>query len=172
LSKRSEEKEYLHMMRNIGNFAESLILGQVKNIKEGKEPTPAQKEKGLAPAGRDISNVKVPDSFMKQILGEQFTPQDAEPVDSIPELVWNKEEPKAEPVQINEETLSQLVPLLEEVRDLLKEMTSTGMIGTSLSQPKGKSVEEIEKRYGYKKATPAKTRKSILKASIKSRLGK
>jgi hypothetical protein len=159
------------MKKSIGDFAESLILGQVKNIKEGKESSPIQKENGLAPAGRDISKVKVPNSFMKQILGEQFTPQDADPVDSIPELVWNKEEPRSEPIQINEEALSQLIPLLEEVRDLLKEMTSSGSIGVNLAGPKGDAFEKIEKRHGY--TSPSKSKKSkkdVLKASIAARL--
>lgn len=158
------------MKKSIGDFAESLILGQVKNIKEGKEVSPSQKESGLAPAGRDISKVKVPDSFMRQILGEQFTPQDAEPVESIPELVWAKEEPKAEPVQLNEETLSQLIPLLEEVRDLLTEMTTCGTIGVNLAEPSGEAFEKTEKRHGYKTPTKLKTKKAILKASIASRL--
>jgi hypothetical protein len=159
------------MKKSIGDFAESLILGQVKNIKEGKEPSPIQKENGLAPAGRDISKVKVPDSFMKQILGEQFTPQDAEPVDSIPELVWNKEEPKPEPVQLNEQTLSQLIPLLEEVRDLLTEMTTCGSIGVNLAEPKGEAFEKTEKRHGYMSPTNSKkSKKAVLKASIAARL--
>jgi hypothetical protein len=159
------------MKKSIGDFAESLILGQVKNIKEGKDPSPIQKENGLAPAGRDISKVKVPDSFMKQILGEQFTPQDAEPVDSIPELVWNKEEPKPEPVQLNEQTLSQLIPLLEEVRDLLTEMTTCGSIGVNLAEPKGEAFEKTEKRHGYMSPTNSKkSKKAVLKASIAARL--
>ena len=114
-------------MRSIGDFAESLILNQVTNIKKGKE----------LPPNVDISKTKVPASFMKQILGEQFTPQDAEPVESIPELVWNepKEEPKQEPQYLTEETAKELFPLLEEVRDLLKEMccgTTTGMLVTKM----------------------------------------
>jgi len=158
------------MKKSIGDFAESLILGQVKSIKEGKEPTSSQRDRGLAPAERDISKVKVPDSFMKQILGEQFTPQDAEPVDSIPELVWAKEEPKPEPVQLNEETLSQLIPLLEEVRDLLTEMTTCGSIGVNMAGSKGEAFEKIEKRHGYKLPTKPSSKKEVLRASIAARL--
>lgn len=167
-------------MRSIGDFAESLIQEQVKNIRTGKElpPSVSSKQKGLSPAGIDISKTKVPDSFMKQILGEQFTPQDAEPVDSIPELVWNeinKNKPKAEPRQLTEETAQELFPLLEEVRDLLREMccgTSSGMIGTKMGDSKSEYVGKLEKKYGYiqSKPAPAKTRKQVLKASIKAKL--
>lgn len=167
-------------MGSIGDFAESLILNQVNNVRRGKElpPNINAKTNGLAPAGIDISKTKVPDSFMKQILGEQFTPQDAEPVDSIPELVWNeinRDKPKAEPQQLTEETAKELFPLLEEVRDLLREMccgTTAGMLGTKMGDAKGEYVAKIEKKYGYiqSKPAPAKTRKAVLKASIKNRL--
>jgi len=169
-------------MRSIGDFAESLILNQVSNIKKGKElpPTVASRTGGLAPAGIDISKTKVPDSFMKQVLGEQYTPQDAEPVESIPELVWNQpeeEEPQQEPQYLTEETAKELFPLLEEVRDLLKEMccgTTTGMIGTNMGGAKSDYASKLEKKYGYmqSKPAPAKTRKAVLKASIRSRLKK
>jgi hypothetical protein len=167
-------------MRSIGDFAESLILNQVTNIKKGKElpPNVAAKTSGLAPAGIDISKTKVPASFMKQILGEQFTPQDAEPVESIPELVWNepKEEPKQEPQYLTEETAKELFPLLEEVRDLLKEMccgTTAGMLGTKMGDAKSEYASKLEKKYGYIQSKSApKTRKQILKASIKAKLKK
>lgn len=167
-------------MRSIGDFAESLIQEQVNNVRSGKElpPNVVSKQKGLAPAGIDISKTKVPNSFMKEILGEQFTPQEAEPVDSIPELQWNdpsKKESKKEPQQLTEETAKQLFPLLEEVRDLLKEMccgTTTGMLGTTMGGAKGDYASGIEKKYGYiqSKPAPAKTRKQVLKASIKAKL--
>ncbi len=159
------------MKKSIGDFAESLILEQVGNIKSGKELPPSRSGKSLAPAGKDISKVSVPQSFMKEILGEQFTPQDAEPANGMPELVWAQEEPEQEPAVLTEETASQLIPLLEEVRDLLKEMTTTGSIGTNLAGPSGDAFKAVEKKYGYKLPSPAKkSRKEILKASIKSRL--
>jgi hypothetical protein len=72
-------------MQGIGDFAERLINEQVGNIKEGKELPPNAPSNGLAPAGKDISKVKVPDSFMKEVLGENFHPQDTPTTDSIPE---------------------------------------------------------------------------------------
>jgi hypothetical protein len=163
------------MKKSIGDFAESLILEQVNNVTTGKELPPSQSGKSLAPAGRDISKVSVPSSFMKEILGEQFTPQDAEPAKGMPSLVWvEEEEPeeKPQPVVLTEETGSQLVSLLEEVRDLLKEMTTTGMIGTNFAGSSGDAFKSVEKKYGYKLPKPAKDKKSILKASIKARLKK
>ena len=169
-------------MKSIGDFAQSLILEQVSNVKKGKElpPNVNSKSSGLAPAGIDISKTKVPASFMKQVLGEGFTPQDAEPVDSIPELVWDepkKKQPKQEAQYLSEETAQQLFPLLEEVRDLLKEMccgSTAGMMGTKMGDMKSDYVSKLEKKYGYKQSTPApaKTKKAILKASIKARLKK
>jgi HEPN domain-containing protein len=145
------------MKGSIGDFAERLIQESVGNIKSGKElPPSAHKKAGLAPAGKDISKVKVPDSFMKQILEEQYTPQESEPVDSIPELVWTGNEPKQEPKLMTEETAQELVPLLQQVIELLQEMTTTGSIGVNLAGPqKGKNVpfEKIETKYGYKSYT-------------------
>ena len=165
-------------MQSIGDFAENLINEQIGGIKSGKTLPPSQNN-GLAPAGKDIRNVEVPDTFMKEVLGESFHPQDTPAVESIPELVWEEPE-EAQPVQaLTEETAQQLVPLLEEVRDLLKEMgTTAGMMGVNLAGP-GKdqeSYEKMEKKYGYisSKASklPGDSRKNILKQSIRNKLKK
>tara|TARA_R110002124_G_scaffold116153_1_gene272431 strand:+ start:1315 stop:1857 length:543 start_codon:yes stop_codon:yes gene_type:complete len=178
-------------MDSIGDFAERLINEQVGNIKQGKQLPPSQGG-NLTPNGKDITNVTVPDSFMKQILGENFHPQETPADETIPELVWTQpeapqppqtltEEPLG-PQALTEETAQQLVPLLEEVKTLLKEMTAaatmSGGIGVNLGGPceDDKSYEAIEKSYGYKKSIPSKlpgdSRKSILKNSIKNRLKK
>ena len=167
-------------MDNIGNFAESLVLEQINNVQAGKElPPSAQPQKGPAPAGKDIRGVDVPDSFMKEILGEAYASQDAPSVDAVPELVWtdpNGEEEIQESQALTEETAQQLVPLLEEVKNLLKEMTTTGMLGVNLAGPQKKedSWASQEKSYGYKSSTPSKlsgdSRKTVLKNSIKSKL--
>jgi len=160
-------------MNSIGDFAEQLILNQTKSIKEGKELPPQAKANGLAPAGRDISNVEVPDDFMRQVLGESFHHQDTPAADAIPELVWSEAEA---PQSLTEETAQQRVPLLEEVRDLLKEMsaaaTTTGQIGTNMAGPQkdDSCIGKEEKKYGYISARPAKSKKDILKQSIKSKL--
>ena len=161
-------------MRSIGDFAEQLILNQTQSIKEGKELPPQAKSSGLAPAGRDISNVEVPDDFMREVLGESFHPQDTPTVDSIPELVWSDAEPEQAPRSLTEETAQQLVPLLEEVRDLLKEMSTAGMMGPNLAGPQKDDtcISKTEKKYGYITAKPATTRKEVLKQSIRSRLNR
>ena len=178
-------------MNSIGDFAERLINEQVGNIKQGKQLPPSQGG-NLTPDGKDITNVTVPDSFMKQILGENFHPQETPAAETIPELVWTQpeapqppqtltEEPLG-PQALTEETAQQLVPLLEEVKTLLKEMTAaatmSGNIGVNLGGPAKdeESWEGMEKKYGYKKSIPSKlpgdSRKSILKNSIKNRLKK
>jgi len=165
-------------MDSIGDFAENLILNQVENIAEGKELPPRAGGNGLAPAGRDISKVKVPDSFMTELLGEAYHPQDTPAVEEIPELVWEQPEESKAPQALTEETAQQLVPLLEEVKSLLKEMTTTGMIGVNLggTTKDKESWEEVEKKAGYKptiKPTlPGDSRKKVLKNAIRSKLRK
>lgn len=165
-------------MKSIGDFAQDLILNQVEGIKEGKELPPAANHPSAAPAGRDISNVQVPDSFMKELLGEAFHPQEAPAVEEIPELVWEQPE-EAQPTQaLTEETAQQLVPLLEDVKTLLKEMsaamTTCGSIGSNLAGPQkaNKDHTKQEKQQGYLSAKPAKTKKEVLKQSIRSKLRK
>jgi hypothetical protein len=87
---------------------------------------------------------------------------------------------EATPVSLTEETAQQLIPLLEEVKGLLKEMsmaaTTSGQIGTNLAGPQDdESFEKVEKSYGYKKSTRSKmsgdsTKKAILKSSIANKL--
>ena len=152
-------------MESIGSFAENLILNEVSDISEGKAlPTKAQGQDGVAPAGKDISNVEVPDAFMREILGESFHPQESSPASEMPELVWAEEEPQvpSTPELISEDTARSLVPLLEEVRDLLKEMTTCGSIGVNMAGPQAsKETEPL-----------GVDRKSILKQSIRNKLKK
>lgn len=167
-------------MDNIGDFAENLISNQLEGIKTGKTLPPKLQEaaKG-SPIAKDISNIEVPDDFMKQVLGESYTPKETPTVDSIPELVWTDDEAeKPIPQTLTEETAQQLVPLLEEVRTLLKEMsagmTTTGQIGVNFAGPQNTIAPE-EKKSGYITSKPDKcsrTKKDILKQSIRSKLRK
>ena len=176
-------------MDNIIDFAEQLVLGEVSNVQTGRSLPPSQRiQEGLAPAGKDIQRIQVPDSFMQEILGENFHPQDTPTVQEIPELVWEDPPQEAAPVNpevLTEQTAQQLVPLLEEVKDLLKEMsaavTGTGNTGVNMAGPQkgsgNKSYEELEKSHGYissKKPTLSgdSTKKAVLKASIRNRLSK
>ena len=158
-------------MNSIGDFAESLILGQVEDIKKGKSLPPKLQEakaaSNVAPA-KDISQIEVPDSMMREILGEGFHPQDTPPAEMMPELVWDEPEPEPEPQVITEETAQELISLVEEVRGMiadLKEMTTAGMMGVNLGMPPG-DPQRSQSRKGYRKPS----RSSILKASIKERL--
>ena len=175
-------------MDNIGDFAEQLVLGEVSNVQSGKSLPPSQIiQEGMAPAGRDIQRTEVPDSFMQEVLGDKYVSkapviEEAE----MPELVWTDpegSEPEPESQVLTEETAQQLIPLLEEVKGLLKEMTAAGTgsgnLGINLAGPQKKSDswESMEKSYGYK---PTKkpilpgdsTKKEVLKASIRNRLSK
>jgi len=120
-------------MKSIGDFAESLILGEVADVASGKasHPKASVSEQSLPPAGKDISKVKVPESFRKEILGESYQPVED------PEVV---EEVVQEGEMITEETAQEMVSLLKDVRNLLSEMmtmgtTSAGSIGVNLAGP-------------------------------------
>ena len=166
-------------MKSIGDFAENLILNQTQNIQEGKELPPnladAQAKSG-APAGRDISQVDVPADFMKQVLGEGFHPQDTPPAETMPEIVWTDSETEAEEAQptpqtLTEETAQQLVPLLEEVRNLLKEMTTVGQIGVNMGDAPSDLMGKDERDNGYVRLSSSKPkRKPTSKQKLADRL--
>ncbi len=173
-------------MTNIGDFAENLVFQELANIQEGKvlPPNTAIATPKAAPASRDIRTTEVPDEMMRQILGESFHSQDSPAVDAIPELVWTDPEGEAPtPVQpsiISESTAQQLVPLLEEVKSLLLEMTAaattSGQIGANFAGASSKEVDwnEIEKDYGYKlpslSSKKSTSKKDILKQSLKDKV--
>lgn len=162
-------------MQSIGDFAENLILGQVEDIKEGKSLPPKLEEaKATANApAKDISNIKVPDEMMQEILGEGFHPQDTPASEGFPELVWEdpeEEVPAPEPVQLTEETGKELVSLLEEVKGMvadLKEMTTAGGLGVNLAGPCEDPMKKFSSK-GYRK--PKRGKKAALKEAIKNRL--
>ena len=122
-------------MKSIGDFAESLILGEVADVASGKasHPRASVSEQSLPPAGKDISKVKVPESFRKEILGESYQPVEEEPEEVVEEVFQEGE-------MITEETAQEMVSLLKDVRNLLSEMmtmgtTSAGSIGVNLARP-------------------------------------
>lgn len=124
-------------MQSIGDFAEKLILGQVDDVKSGKALAPSLEEAASSSTSRpakDIRNIEVPNSFMKEVLGEGYT-QEEPAYETKPELVWTDPEeapPKPEPQPLTEETVGQLISLLEDLKSVvsdLKEMTSSGSFG-------------------------------------------
>ena len=177
-------------MDSISKFAEALIGKELESIHEGRSLAPSTNTvtSPLVPAGKDIRDVSVPDSFMQQILGESFSPQNTPAAETIPEIVWTDSEAEeklaatnSSPEMLAESTAQELIPLLMEVRSLLQEMTSAGMLGTNMAGARtiDRSFEKIEASYGYKKPKKAKkakkakkTRKQILKSSIRSKIKK
>jgi hypothetical protein len=163
-------------VNSIGDFAESLILGQVEDIKQGKSlPPKLQEAKTTANApAKDISNVEVPDDMMRQILSEGFHTQNTPPSEAMPELVWDEpQEEVSAPEVITEDTGKALISLLEEVKGMLsdlKEMTTAGMIGVNLGGPCKDPMKGSAKGYITPlSAKPVNNRKAILKQSIKRR---
>lgn len=163
-------------MTSIGDFAESLILGQVEDIQKGKSLPPKLEEaKATANApAKDISTIEVPKEMMRSILGEGYEPEEQAPSDGFPELVWDDpyaEEPQPEPTVLTEETAKELVSLLEDVRGIvseIKEMTSAGMLGVNLGGPVADPMKGSSK--SYRKPTKVAKRKNALKEAIKNRL--
>lgn len=150
-------------MKSIGDFAENLILGELQDIHEGKAMPPSQSSNsspGLAPAGRDIRETKVPDSFMAEVLGEEYVSSPSHEVEDPP-FVEIAEEPTTE--LLTEATAQELIPLLMDVKNLLTEMmtgTGTGSLGAT---------------FGGSQAPPKRkkrrtTRREVLRNSIREKL--
>jgi len=166
-------------MNSIGDFAQNLILDEVNDIQTGKAVPPSMSTDTPqpAPAGKDIREVKVPASFMQEVLGEEFVPSSEE------EELVNREQPPMEKPQepnslmISENKVDELMVLLKEVKDLLSEMTmattTTGQIGVNLG---AKTVGgKLRPQKGYpvsrKPTLPSnlKTAKAVLRHSISKR---
>jgi len=171
-------------MNNIADFAENLILNEVKSISEGKTSlhSTTTSNPTAAPAGKDIRGTQVPDSMMREILGEAFHPQDTPPVDAIPQLVWTDSEEEKEapkPTLLSEEGVEELIVLLREVKELLSEMTAattgSGQVGINLAGESGEGVVSRQKGYpSARKATlPSNfSTKNILRQSIRRRISR
>ena len=166
-------------MNSIGDFAQNLILDEVSDIQTGKisPPSMSTNTPQQAPAGKDIREVKVPATFMQEILGEEFVPP------SEGEELVNREQPPTQKPQepnsliISENKVDELTTLLKEVKDLLLEMTmaatTTGQIGVNLG---AKTVGgKLKPQRGYapslKPTLPSnvKTAKDVLRHSISKR---
>jgi len=169
-------------MNSIGDFAQNLILDEVSDIQTGKisPPSMSTNTPQPAPAGKDIREVKVPATFMQEILGEEFVPP------SEGEELVNREQPPMEKPQepnslmISENKVDELMVLLKEVKVLLSEMTmattTTGQIGVNLAGPGKRST--FKPKRGYALSTKAtlpsnfKSAKAVLKDAIKRRRSK
>lgn len=146
-------------MNSIGDFAESLILGEVSDVKSGKlsHPKVRVSEESLPPTSRDISKIEVPESFRKEVLGESYTPVEPEE-EVVREL---EEEVFQETELITEDTAQEMVSLLKDVRNLLIEMscgtTAAGGLGVNLAGPT-KKPKKRSKKSAFKDALRSRRR--------------
>jgi hypothetical protein len=147
-------------MESIGSFAENLILNEIEEIKTGKTlpPTLRQAEVKAAPAGKDIRNIEVPTSFMEEVLGEEYSPPLKEEKSTVVEEVVEEPSTGAHPSLISEEKVDELISLLKDVKGMLSEMTTTGMLGVNLGGP-GKASKSTEFTTG-KYISPTKSSKA------------
>ena len=118
-------------MESIGDFAENLISEELQSVHSGKAlpPSMSSNQHNLAPAGKDIQGIQVPDEFMQQVLGEAYTPRKkATPISE------SSDEPINENTSLlTEDTANELISLLSDVKGLLSEMmtaaaTTSGQI--------------------------------------------
>jgi len=163
----------IHLKNNFSGQVEGLNLADCDRFRLLQIRRTTAK---LLPGEKDIQ-IDVPDQFMKQVLGEEFYPQDTPPAESMPEIVWTdseqEEEQQPTPQTLTEETAQQLVPLLEEVRNLLKEMTTCGSIGVNMAGPqKDAPTDNIERKHGYLTSRKPKNKRDVLKQSIRDRLSR
>jgi len=163
-------------MESIGSFAENLILNEIEEIKTGKTLPPAlnQAQVKAAPAGKDIRNIEVPASFMEEVLGEEYSPPLKEEKAIVVEEVVEEPSTEAHPSLISEEKVDELISLLKDVKSMLSEMTTAGMLGVNLGGP-GKASKSTEfTTGGYIKPTSGKSsklgRKDVLKQAMSHKL--
>ena len=163
-------------MESIGDFAASLIQGDIEAIQEGKQPSPRRDRNTpeVSPAQKDISNVDVPEDFMKSLLGEEYNPNPW-PSEELAEY----EEPEVEPSSpitgeplpstslLTESQGNQIIDLLLEVKELVKEMTGTfsGGLGVNLGGPAATNPKP-------KRSQRKKSRKDVLKESLRHKVGR
>jgi len=120
----------------IGEFAENLMKTGAVTPTKGMS-APVRKPSEPIYEQRDISKIEVPDSFMKQILGNKYVPQ-RKPNKVVKQQI--SEQTKTQPIQLlNEEKMDELLSLLRDVRGLLIEMTNENTVGSFGVGPQSKS---------------------------------
>ena len=162
-------------MTSIGDFAESLINEELQGIKSGKTLPPSLQTSTIknAPAGKDIRDIDVPDSFMQEILGEEYVPTKKAHIPEPEEVIEEEIEPSVAPTTISEEKAEQILSLLSDVKTLLSEMVGTGTGGLGAQLGSTSNVQPCTyKSGGYLKSKPAKkkTKKSAMKQAMSSKL--
>lgn len=111
----------------IGEFAEKLMATGAVSPTKGT-PAPVRRPSEPIYEQKDISNIEVPDSFMKQVLGNKYVPQ-RKPNKVVKKQIMEQTNPQ--PIQLlNEEKMDELLSLLKDVRGLLIEMTNENTVGS------------------------------------------
>jgi hypothetical protein len=141
-------------MKSIGSFAEELVLKEMTDVKEGKKLPPMSNSVPREENQKDIRETVIPNSFMSEILGEEYVSnEEEEPVAMVVESVEPVlEESPTDFARLVEEFSQMIVEfrtLLEEAKEVLGETTSVGMIGTGYSTTRSrrkKALSFIKKR--------------------------
>lgn len=118
-------------MQSIASFAEDLISGEINDIKRGKKAAPLRESPLSESTQLDIRETVVPDSFMKNVLGEEFTPSEEEVIEEDSTL---------------EELVKEFKHLLVEAREVLNEITMVGSLGVNFAGPTHKSTKKKKKK--------------------------
>jgi len=156
-------------MNSIGDFAASLIEGDIQQIKEGKEVSPRMDKNTpkVDPNQRDITQVEVPDDFREAaMLGESYNP--TWPSQELDQYEAPAEQPSSpltgEPLPVpgllTESQGVEIISLLQEVKGLIQEMTTAGALGVNFAGPSATNPRPKKK----------KNRKDILKESLRSKV--
>ena len=111
-------------MGGIGDFAEMLINQQMA----GTSPS-VQKASNVKQ--RDISRVEVPNDMMRDILSESFDVKVPEQEEVMEETVETTVQPINEDMLLTESTAKELIHSIQELKELLSEMTTAGMVAAS-----------------------------------------
>lgn len=116
----------------IKDSAKSALLAEqiMSGMTGGDKPTPAASfQQSKFSSGPNLKNIKIPESFVESIVGFA-TKKDPEPVAEV----------RLDERQITENKLSDIVKrlndLLIEAREIISEVTTTGMLATGVTGKK------------------------------------
>jgi len=129
-------------MGGIGDFAEMLINQQMAGTSPSVQKTSNVKQ-------RDISRVEVPNDLMRDILSESFDVKVPEQEEVVEETVETTVQPINEDMLLTESTAKELIHSIQELKELLSEMTTAGMMGINFSGRKPTKPKKQSKSYEY-----------------------
>jgi len=112
---------------SIGNFAESLISEEIDT--KGKEKAFSTPKAGVSNE-RDVSEVEISEGYREQLVAS-FLGEDVNPEIPSENMFGNPpEEQDPQDTEIDQtELVGKLQNLIHELKDVLTEMTSAGMVG-------------------------------------------